>query len=160
MQDQEQEPLQEKAVATDSAPVKSKARLSPVRLSIGIALVVTAAILLTQSVSTYLDGLSTLQFKSTTATVISAHTVFNAFDQSKRAEVSFEVNAKQYKADVVVPAERVVKDKEVLNLFYDTSNPSHAALSQEVDYDNTIVRGAFGLFALCFGLLLIKKALG
>lgn len=130
---------------------------NPVRLIIGVVLMAVACILLFQSIATYIDGLSTLQYKSVNARVGTVNTTFNAFDQSKICSVSFSLDNREYKTDVNVPPERIVKVNELVQLYYDSNNPNKASLTQEVDYDSTIVKGAFGLFALCFAILLLFK---
>ncbi len=134
-----------------------KKESNPVRLIVGVVLMAVACILLFQSIATYIDGLSTLQYKSVNARVGAVNTLFNAFDQSKVCSVSFSLENREYKTDVSVPPERIVKVNELVQLYYDSNNPNKASLTQEVDYDATIVKGSFGLFALCFAILLLFK---
>lgn len=134
-----------------------KKESNPLRLIIGAVLMVVATTLIFQSIVTYVDGLSTLQYKSVNARVGAVNTIFNAFDQSKVCTVSFTLDNRDYKTEVNVPSQRIVKVNELVQLYYDSNNPNKASLSQEVDYDSTIVKGSFGLFALCFAILLLFK---
>ena len=135
----------------------SKGKRNPMALTIGWILLATAAILLFQSISTYAEGLTTLQYKSLAARVDSIDTVFNSFDQNKICKMSFELKGKNYKTEVPLPPNRIVKENELVQLYFDANNPLKASLTQEVDYDTTIVKGSFGLFALCFAILVLRK---
>lgn len=128
-------------------------------LSIGTILLVVASVLLYQSITTYMSGLAKMSYTSGTGKVLTVNTHFNSFDTSKTATIKFPADNKEYVAEVDVPTDRVVKDGEVIHVYYDKNNPTNACLFQEIDYDNTIVRGAFGLFALCFGVLIFKRSL-
>ncbi len=136
-----------------------KQERNPLRFATGLVLLAVACSLLFQSISTYVDGLAALQYKAVTGRVNAVNTVFNAFDQTKSCTVAFSLDGKSYKTEVAIPPDRIVKTNEQVQLYYDSSNPNKAALVQEVDYDNTIVKGAFGLFALCFAVLLLFKGL-
>lgn len=149
--------LNHKLSGSEKPFVQSKAQKNPLRFLTGLVLFAVAASLLFQSIGTYIDGLSALQYKSVTARVNTVNTLFNAFDQTKVGSVEFTLDGKQQKSEVVVPPDRIVKANELVQVYYDKNNPNKATLTQEVDYDSTIVKGAFGLFALCFAILLLRK---
>ena len=124
-----------------------------------LALLAVAAVLTIQAGTVYTKGLATLNYTGATGRITTVSYHYNPFGISKTAEVEFTVDNSKKLAEVDLPSDRVFKDGETLQMYYDKNQPANACINQEVDYDTTIVKGAFGLFALCFGTFMLRRSL-
>lgn len=110
-----------------------------------------------ESISTYVSGLSAQSYESILARVSDVTEQFNPLGINRTAILSYSVGGKTYKQKQTLGSGLIIKSGETVDLFYDPRSPEHMALSREIDYDTVIVKGAFGLFGLCFVILMIKR---
>lgn len=111
------------------------------------------------SISTYIRGIAGTQFKMIDATVADLEQHFDPFGLRKEARMSYKVEGKEFSSVVPIPQGRVVKKGEQTVVFCNPQNPVDALLSNEIDYDLVTVMGAFGFFALSFGVLIATKSI-
>lgn len=123
------------------------------------ALLVVASLLLWITISTYALGIMSLSFKNVTGTIDKIVIRINPVGRDKIANVSYPVDGKILQSTALMPRDRLIKEGEKVDVWYEPGNVKNIALVHEVDYDTVIVYGALGLFALSLGSFILYRTM-
>lgn len=116
-----------------------------------------ASLLLWITISTYALGIMSLGFKNVDGTIDKILVRINPVGTDKIANVSYPVDGKILQSTALMPRDRLIKEGEKVDVWYDPGNVKNISLIHEVDYDTVIVYGALGLFALSFGSFMLYR---
>lgn len=75
---------------------------------------------------------------------------------SRTANLKYVAGGKTYTSKQVLANGVIVKTGETVDVYYNGLSPCCAVMSQEIDYDSVIIKGAFGLFLFSISALMLR----
>ena len=138
----------------DSVKLESSSKSHKI---IALVLLSVASLLLWIAGSTYLTGLTSLGYKNVDGRINKIVVRINPIGQDRIATVNYEIDGRQLESTALMPRDRLIKNGEKVDVYYDPGNQSAITLTHEVDYDTVIVYGALGFFALSFGSFILYR---
>lgn len=127
------------------------------QIIIATCLFVLSSSLLWVAGSTYAAGLRSLGYTNVNGKINEIVVNRTPFGRDQIATTRYVVNGKVLQSKAPLPKDRLIKEGETVDVYFDQSNPSAISFTREVDYDTVIICGSIGFFALSFGSFMAYK---